>query len=72
MSGDPSELLAPQAGKSGGVKEVGTSIWLFPKQHYHQKTMLMNRQVLLDPQHLNYVSYKESILQPAVPLPLWH
>lgn len=32
---------------------MGTSAWPFPKEHYHQKGILINIQDLLNPQHLN-------------------
>ena len=63
--------------KAGGAREVGTSVWPFPKQRYHQKVILMNSQDLPNPQHLNYnpraLQGKHSAAgAQAVPLPLWH
>lgn len=44
---------------------MGASAWPFPKEHYHQKVILMNIQGLLNPQHLNHnpCSHKENLSQ---------
>lgn len=39
---------------AGGASELGTSIWLFPKQRYQQNVVLMNSQDLPNAQHVNY------------------
>lgn len=44
---------------------MGASAWPFPKEHYHQKVILIKIQDLLNPQHLNHdpCSLKENLSQ---------
>lgn len=44
---------------------MGASAWPFPKEHYHQKVILMNIQDLVNPQHFSHnpCSLKENLSQ---------